>query len=74
LFANLIVQYSDKVEINSFDADMVQKFYTMSLKVNCVSANGCNFEFVVNNLVLFETVLSELKNVRKNEKVLALLN
>nr|WP_314840326.1 glutamine--tRNA ligase/YqeY domain fusion protein [uncultured Flavobacterium sp.] len=77
LFANLIVQYSDKVEINSFDADMVQKFYTMSLKSQLTSVRVAailNLKNDANNLVLFEAVLSELKNVEKNEKVLALLN
>jgi glutaminyl-tRNA synthetase len=77
LFANLIVQYSDKVEINSFDADMVQKFYTMSLKSQLASVRMAailNLKNDADNLVLFEAVLSELKNVEKNEKVLALLN
>ncbi|MBC5861951.1 glutamine--tRNA ligase/YqeY domain fusion protein [Flavobacterium turcicum] len=77
LFANLIVQYSDKVEINSFDADMVHKFYTMSLKSQLASVRGIailNLKNDSQNLVLFETVLAELKNVEKNEKVLALLN
>ncbi|MBB1194939.1 glutamine--tRNA ligase [Flavobacterium sp. SOK18b] len=77
LFANLIVQYSDKVEINSFDADLVQKFYTMSLKSQLPSVRMAailNLKNDAQNLVLFEAVLSELKNVEKNEKVLALLN
>ncbi|CAH0337448.1 Glutamine--tRNA ligase [Flavobacterium sp. CECT 9288] len=77
LFANLIVQYSDKVEINSFDADVVQKFYTMSLKSQLASVRMAailNLKNDADNLVLFEAVLSELKNVEKNEKVLALLN
>ncbi|WP_158728045.1 MULTISPECIES: glutamine--tRNA ligase/YqeY domain fusion protein [unclassified Flavobacterium] len=77
LFANLIVQYSDKVEINSFDADMVQKFYTMSLKSQLSSVRVAailNLKNDTDNLVLFEAILSELKNVEKNEKVLALLN
>ncbi|MCF6139738.1 glutamine--tRNA ligase/YqeY domain fusion protein [Flavobacterium sp. K77] len=77
LFANLIIQYSDKVEINSFDADVVQKFYTMSLKSQLASVRVAailNLKNDADNLVLFEAVLSELKNVEKNEKVLALLN
>jgi glutaminyl-tRNA synthetase len=77
LFANLIVQYSDKVEINSFDADMVQKFYTMSLKSQLASVRMAailNLKNDSQNLVLFEAFLAELKNVEKNEKVLALLN
>ena len=77
LFANLIVQYSDKVEINSFDADMVQKFYTMSLKSQLTSVRMAailNLKNDSQNLVLFEAFLAELKNVEKNEKVLALLN
>ncbi|MGZ9677233.1 glutamine--tRNA ligase/YqeY domain fusion protein [Flavobacterium sp. GNP001] len=77
LFANLIVQHSDKVKINSFDADVVQKFYTMSLKSQLASvriATILNLKNDAQNLVLFETVLAELKNVEKNEKVLALLN
>lgn len=77
LFANLIVQHSDKVEINSFDADLVQKFYTMSLKSQLAlvrMAAILNLKNDSQNLVLFETVLAELKNVEKNEKVLALLN
>ncbi len=77
LFANLIVQYSDKLEINSFDADLVQKFYTMSLKSQLAAVRVAailNLKNDAQNLVLFETVLAELKNVEKNEKVLALLN
>jgi glutaminyl-tRNA synthetase len=77
LFANLIVQYSDKVEINSFDADLVQKFYTMSLKSQLASVRMAailNLNNDADNFVLFETVLAELKNVEKNEKVLTLLN
>lgn len=77
LFANLIVQHSDKVEINSFDADLVQKFYTMSLKSQLAAVRVAailNLKNDAQNLVLFETVLSELKNVEKNEKVLSLLN
>ena len=77
LFANLIVQYSDKVEINSFDADVVQKFYTMSLKSQLASVRVAailNLKNDAQNFVLFEAVLAELKNVEKNEKVLALLN
>ena len=77
LFANLIVKYSDKVEINSFDGDVVRKFYTMSLKSQLPSvriAAILNLKNDADNLVLFEAVLSELKNVEKNEKVLALLN
>ncbi|WP_086455423.1 glutamine--tRNA ligase/YqeY domain fusion protein, partial [Flavobacterium sp. FPG59] len=77
LFANLIVQYSDKVEINSFDADLVQKFYTMSLKSQLASVRMAailNLKNDADNFVLFQTVLAELKNVEKNEKVLALLN
>lgn len=77
LFANLVVQHSDKVEINSFDADLVQKFYTMSLKSQLASVRVAailNLKNDSQNLVLFETVLAELKNVEKNEKVLSLLN
>ncbi|MFN7099173.1 MAG: glutamine--tRNA ligase/YqeY domain fusion protein [Flavobacterium sp.] len=77
LFANLILQYSDKLEINSFDADLVQKFYSMSLKsqLDLVRVAAIlNLKNDSQNLVLFETVLAELKNVEKNEKVLSLLN
>lgn len=77
LFANLIVQYSDKFEINSFDTELVQKFYTMSLKSQLAAVRVAailNLKNDSQNLVLFETVLAELKNVEKNEKVLALLN
>ena len=77
LFANLMVQHSDKVAINSFDADVVQKFYTMSLKSQLVAVRMAailNLKNDAQNLVLFETVLAELKMVEKNEKVLQLLN
>ena len=77
LFANLMVQHSDKVAINSFDADVVQKFYTMSLKSQLASVRMAailNLKNDAQNLVLFETVLAELKKVEKNEKLLQLLN
>ncbi len=77
LFANLVVQHSDKVEINSLDAELVQKFYAMSLKSQLALVRVAailNLKNDSQNLVLFETVLAELKNVEKNEKVLALLN
>jgi glutaminyl-tRNA synthetase len=77
LFSNLILQYSDKIQLIDIETDSLLKLYSMSLKSQLVSVRY----FAIQNLTKdsyhfnnFKTQLSELKNTEKNEKVLELLN
>jgi glutaminyl-tRNA synthetase len=77
LFSNLILHYSDKVKIKDIEEESLTKLYTMSLKSQMASVRILaiqNLQNDLNNYSLFETQLSEIKNVEKNEKVLKLLN
>ncbi len=77
LFSNLILHYSDKVKIKDIEEESLTKLYTMSLKSQMAAVRILaiqNLQNDLNNYSLFETQLSEIKNVEKNEKVLKLLN
>jgi glutaminyl-tRNA synthetase len=77
LFSNLILHYSDKVKIKDIEEEALTKLYTMSLKSQMAAVRILaiqNLQNDLNNYSLFETQLSEIKNVEKNEKVLKLLN
>jgi glutaminyl-tRNA synthetase len=77
LFSNLILYYSDKVKIKDIEEEALTKLYTMSLKSQMAAVRILaiqNLQNDLNNYSLFETQLSEIKNVEKNEKVLKLLN
>ncbi len=77
LFANLILQNSDKVQAKDIDLDVLTKLYTMSLKSQLVTVRILAIQNVkndVNHFDDFKSQLSDLKNAEKNENVLALLN
>jgi glutaminyl-tRNA synthetase len=77
LFSNLILHYSDKVKIKDIEEEALTKLYTMSLKSQMAAVRILaiqNLQNDLNNYSLFESQLSEIKNVEKNEKVLKLLN
>ncbi|HLF50983.1 glutamine--tRNA ligase/YqeY domain fusion protein [Flavobacterium sp.] len=77
LFANLILNYSDKVHANDIESESLTKLYGMSLKSQMPAVRIFaiqNLKKDLNNFDDFKTQLSELKNVEKNEKVLDLLN
>jgi glutaminyl-tRNA synthetase len=77
LFSNLILHYSDKVKIKDIEEESLTKLYSMSLKSQMAAVRILaiqNLQNDLNNFSLFETQLSEIKNVEKNDKVLKLLN
>ncbi|WP_016989599.1 glutamine--tRNA ligase/YqeY domain fusion protein [Flavobacterium sp. ACAM 123] len=77
LFANLILKYSDKVQANDIEKDVLTKLYSMSLKSQLAAVRILVIENVkvdADNFDEYKKLLSELKNTDKNEKVLDLLN
>jgi glutaminyl-tRNA synthetase len=77
LFSNLLLHFSDKVNGNDIDQDVLHKLYTMSLKSQLATVRV----FVLLNLkkdsvhyLAFESQISDLRNIEKNEKVLEVLN
>ncbi|ESU24147.1 glutaminyl-tRNA synthetase [Flavobacterium enshiense DK69] len=77
LFSNFILKYSESIKASDVDSELLQKFYTMSLKsespfvryevIQNLKRDGKNFE-------IFKTQLSEMKSTEKNETVLHLLS
>jgi len=77
LFSNLILRHSDKVKIKDIEEEALTKLYSMSLKSQMAAVRILaiqNLQNDLNNYILFESQLSEIKDVEKNEKVLKLLN
>ena len=77
LFANLILQYSDKVQPKDIELESLTKLYSMSLKSQLAAVRISAIENLKNDAVNFndfKVQLSELKNTEKNEKVLIFLN
>jgi glutaminyl-tRNA synthetase len=77
LFANLLLHFSDKVKSNDIDQEAILKLYTMSLKSQLASVRIFALLNVKRDLVnysVFESQISDLRNVEKNEKVLEVLN
>jgi glutaminyl-tRNA synthetase len=77
LFANLILHFSDKVSANDIDQEIVHKLYTMSLKSQLATVRIfvlLNIKKDLVNFSVFESQISDLRNVEKNEKVLEVLN
>ncbi|TRX37832.1 glutamine--tRNA ligase/YqeY domain fusion protein [Flavobacterium sp. ZT3R18] len=77
LFANLILHFSDKVTANDVDPEIVHKLYTMSLKSQLATVRIfvlLNIKKDLANFSVFESQISDLRNVEKNEKVLEVLN
>ena len=77
LFSNLILHHSEKVQVKDIEEEALTKLYSMSLKSQMAAVRILvieNLQNDLNNFILFETQLSELKSNEKNEKVLQLLN
>ncbi len=77
LFANLILQYSNKVTASDVEFDSLIKLYSMSLKSQLAAVRISVIHNLKNDALNFENfkeaLLDLLKN-EKNEKVLSLLN
>jgi glutaminyl-tRNA synthetase len=77
LFANLILHFSDKVNANDIEQEVAHKLYTMSLKSQLATVRIfvlLNIKKDLANFSVFESQISDLRNVEKNEKVLEVLN
>jgi glutaminyl-tRNA synthetase len=77
LFANLILEYSDKVKASDIELESLTKLYTMSLKSQLAKVRISaiqNLKHDTLNFDDFKDQLFDLKNSEKNEKVFELLN
>jgi glutaminyl-tRNA synthetase len=77
LFANLILEHSDKVNPSDIDSEAISKLYTMSLKSQLALVRIAVLQNLIHdavNLENFKPTLFELKATEKNETVLSLLN
>jgi glutaminyl-tRNA synthetase len=77
LFANLILEHSDKVKASDIELESLTKLYTMSLKSQLAKVRISaiqNLKHDTLNFDDFKEQLFDLKNSEKNEKVFELLN
>lgn len=77
LFANLILEHSDKVNPSDIDSETLSKLYTMSLKSQLALVRIAVLQNLIHDTVNFENfkpTLFELKETEKNETVISLLN
>jgi glutaminyl-tRNA synthetase len=77
LFANLILHFSDKVTANDIEQEVLHKLYTMSLKSQLATVRIfvlLNIKKDLPNFSVFESQISDLRSLEKNEKVLEVLN
>ena len=77
LFANLILEHSDKVNPSDIDSEALSKLYTMSLKSQLALVRIAVLQNLIHdavNLENFKPTLFELKATEKNDTVLSLLN
>ena len=77
LFANLILEHSDKVNPSDIDFEALSKLYTMSLKSQLALVRIAVLQNLIHDTVNFENfkpTLFELKATEKNEIVVSLLN
>ena len=77
LFANLILEHSDKVNPSDIDSEALSKLYTMSLKSQLALVRIAALQNLIHDTVNFENLkptLFELKATEKNETVVSLLN
>ena len=77
LFANLILEHSDKVNSADIDSEALSKLYTMSLKSQLPLVRIAVLQNLIHDpihLDSFKSILFELKATEKNETVLSLLN
>ncbi len=76
LFANLILEYSDKINPSDIDTEVLFKLYTMSLKSQLTLVRISVLQNLIHdtvNLENFKSLALELKATEKNETVLSLL-
>ena len=77
LFANLILEHSDKVNPSDIDSEALSKLYTMSLKSQLALVRIAALQNLIHDTVnfeIFKPTLFELKATEKNETVVSLLN
>jgi glutaminyl-tRNA synthetase len=77
LFANLILEHSDKVNPSDIDSEALSKLYTMSLKSQLALVRIAVLQNLIHDALNFENfkpTLFELKATEKNESVISLLN
>jgi glutaminyl-tRNA synthetase len=77
LFANLILEHSDKVNPADIDAEALSKLYTMSLKSQLALVRIAVLQNLIHDTIQldnFKSTLLEIKASEKNETVLSLLN
>jgi glutaminyl-tRNA synthetase len=77
LFANLILEHSDKVNPSNIDSEALSKLYTMSLKSQLALVRIAVLQNLIHdavNLENFKPTLFELKATENNESVISLLN
>ncbi|HCF04408.1 glutamine--tRNA ligase/YqeY domain fusion protein [Flavobacterium sp.] len=77
LFANLILEHSDKVNPSDIYSEALSKLYTMSLKSQLALVRIAALQNLIHDTVNFENfkpTLFELKATEKNETVVSLLN
>ena len=77
LFANLILEHSDKVNPSDIDFEALSKLYTMSLKSQLALVRITALQNLIHDTVnfeIFKPTLFELKEKEKNETVVSLLN
>jgi len=77
LFANLILEHSDKVNPVNIDSEALLKLYNMSLKSQLDLVRISVLQNLIHdrvNLENFKPMLLELKTTEKNEKIVSLLN
>ena len=77
LFANLILEHSDKVNPSDIDSEALSKLYTMSLKSQLALVRIAVLQNLIHdavNLENFKPTLFELKATENNESVISLLN
>ena len=77
LFANLILEHSDKVNPSDIDSEALSKLYTMSLKSQLALVRITVLQNLLHDTVnfeIFKPTLYELKATEKNETVVSLLN
>lgn len=77
LFANLILEHSDKVNPSDVDSEALSKLYTMSLKSQLALVRITVLQNLLHDTVnfeIFKPTLFELKATEKNEIVVSLLN
>ncbi|CAN1492583.1 GlnS Glutamyl- and glutaminyl-tRNA synthetases [Flavobacteriaceae bacterium] len=77
LFANLLLHFSSKITANDIDQDVLYKLYSMSLKSQLANVRifvVLNIKSDLTNFSVFENLITDLRAVEKNEKVLEVLN